>query len=85
MTQNNLVITLNSEKHQNKVIYVGIEEKRLAIEQMEALNDRGLWYVVDLIDRGEVIAFLKQHKIEYLHLVHTELYRVIDQWDREQA
>ena len=78
MVEGELVILLNSDKDKFHTMIVPVYNTRL---NLEALDTQDQIYVTDMIDMPEMIDLLKKNSIEYLHIVETGIYRMIDAWD----
>ena len=78
MIEGELVIFLNSNKDKLHTIVVPTRNYSLDIE---ALQTQDQVYVTDMIDMPEMIEILEKNSIEYLHIVDTGIYKMIDAWD----
>jgi len=77
-----LIILLNSNKDRLHTIIVPIQNTKLEIE---ALHTQDQIYVSDMIDMPEMINILEKNSIDYLHIVETGIYKMIDAWDNTRT
>lgn len=78
MLDGKIVILLNSDKDIFHTVIVLVKNNQLDIETLCTPDQI---YVSDLIDMSAMIEVLEQNKIEYLHIVETGIYKMIDAWD----
>jgi len=78
MIENSLVFLLNTNKGMHHTIRVPVDNGRLNLDK---LSEEDQVYITDLIDIGEVIDILNESDVEFLHIVDTAIYKMIDRWD----
>ncbi len=79
ITNDKLIVELNSYSHKNYIINVPIVCKGLILDYSQEPDNH--WYIADLIDTRLMIKILNENDIEYLYILDTKEYKAIDLWE----